>query len=264
MTISCGPWVNCIFHFTKTMMLTWELHKQISSRLGTNVRAEEGGCGWTTRTGSDPDSYPNSRQVQGVGTAAGTVPGHAKGGEHRQISLLWLLLDMDVIGGGLDRRRRLLLSVWMQRGHLSPPQVCRATVTHQGALALRVCGELLFHLDVCAGEVLVAAHVKLQAEVTGGGERAKFTLKRLTPVLVLMYLEKVDRFKCQITASLWRCTASRAKTGFFASSEFNALTNIVMQQCLIMSCRGYITCLTNACISFNVNNYIARAIIATN
>lgn len=230
MTTSSSPGVNCIFHFMKTMMLTWELHKQVSGRLGTNVRAEKGGCGWTTGTGSDPDSYPNSRQVQGVGTAVGTVPGHAKGGEHRQISLLWLLLDVDVIGGGLDRRRRLLLSVWMQWGHLGPPQVCRAAVTHQGALALRVCGELLFHLDVCAGEVLVAAHVKLQAEVTGGGERAKFALKRLTSVLVLMYLEKVDRFKCQITASLWRYTTSQTKTGFFASSEFNSFTtNIAMQ-----------------------------------
>lgn len=91
----------------------------------------------------------------------------------------------------------------MQWGHLRPSQVCRAAVTHQGALALRVGSELLFHLDVCAGEVLVAAHVKLQAEVTGGGEGAKFTLKCLTPVLVLMYLEKEARFKCQITTSLW-------------------------------------------------------------
>ena len=32
--------------------------------------------------------------------------------------------------------------------------------------------------------------MKLQAEVTGGGEGAKFALKCLTPVLVLMYLEK--------------------------------------------------------------------------
>lgn len=82
----------------------------------------------------------------------------------------------------------------MQRGHLRPSQVRGAAVTHQGALALRVGGELLFHLDVVAREVLVAAHVKLQAEVTGGGEGAKFTLKCLTPVLVLMYLEKEDRF----------------------------------------------------------------------
>lgn len=36
--------------------------------------------------------------------------------------------------------------------------------------------------------------MKLQAEVTGGGEGAKFALKSLTPVLVLMYLEKEDRF----------------------------------------------------------------------
>lgn len=89
----------------------------------------------------------------------------------------------------------------MQRGRLRTPQVCRTAVTHQGALALRVGGQLLFHLDVCAGEVLVAAHVKLQAEVTGGGKGAEFALKRLAPVLVLMYLEKGDRFKCQIASS---------------------------------------------------------------
>lgn len=109
----------------------------------------------------------------------------------------------------------------MQRGHLRPPQVGRATVTHQGALTLSVSGELLFHLDVCAGEVLVAAHVKLQAEVTGGGEGAKFALKRLTPVLVLMYLEKEGRFRCQITSSLWCYRTSRGNIGFFASSHLN-------------------------------------------
>lgn len=100
---------------------------------------------------------------------------------------------MDVIGGSLDRGRHPLLSVGMQRGRLGPPQVRRATVAHQGALALGVGGELLFHLDVGAGEVLVAAHVELQAEVTGGGEGAEFALERLAPVLVLMYLEKGGR-----------------------------------------------------------------------
>ena len=109
----------------------------------------------------------------------------------------------------------------MQRGHLCPPQVCGAAVTHQGALALRVGGELLFHLDVCAGEVLVAAHVKLQAEVTGGGERAKFALKCLASILVLMYLEKEDRLKCQITASLQCYRKSRRKTGLFASFQLS-------------------------------------------
>lgn len=89
----------------------------------------------------------------------------------------------------------------MQWRHLRPSHVRGAAITHQGALALRVGGELLFHLNVCAGEVLMAAHVKLQAEVTGGGEGAKFTLKRLTPVLVLMYLGKEDRFTCQTTSS---------------------------------------------------------------
>lgn len=201
--------------FCKIIPLTWKLHKQVSGCLRTDVRAEEGGCGWTTRTGSDPDSYPNSRQVQGVGAAAGTVPAHAKGGEHRQISLLRLFLDVNVIGGGLDRRSCLLLSVWVQRRHLRPPQVRGAAVTHQGALALRVSGELLFHLDVWAGKVLVAAHVKLQAEVTGGGEGTKFTLKCLTPVLVLMYLEKEDRFRCQITTSLCHYrTTRRFSTSF--------------------------------------------------
>lgn len=38
--------------------------------------------------------------------------------------------------------------------------------------------------------MLVAAHVELQAEMTGGGKGAKFTLKGLAPVLVLMYLEE--------------------------------------------------------------------------
>lgn len=90
----------------------------------------------------------------------------------------------------------------MQWGHLRPSHVCGATITYQGPLALRVGGEFLFHLNVCAGEVLVAAHVKLQAEVTGGGEGAKFALKRLTPVLVLMYLGKEDRFTCETTSSL--------------------------------------------------------------
>lgn len=37
--------------------------------------------------------------------------------------------------------------------------------------------------------------MKLQAEVTGGGEGAEFALKRLAPVLVLMYLEKEGGFK---------------------------------------------------------------------
>lgn len=99
----------------------------------------------------------------------------------------------------------------MQRGHLRPSHVRGAAVTHHRALALCVGSELLFHLDVCAGEVLVAAHVKLQAEVTGRGEGAKFTLKRLTSVLVLMYLEKEARFKCQITAFLLHCRTQRQK-----------------------------------------------------
>lgn len=39
----------------------------------------------------------------------------------------------------------------------------------------------------------MATHVELQAEMAGGGKGAKFTLKGLTPVLVLMYLEKGER-----------------------------------------------------------------------
>lgn len=114
---------------------------------------------------------------------------------------------MDVIGGRLDWRGRLLLSVRVQRGHLRCSHVCGTAVTHQGALALRVGGDLLFHLDVCAWEVLVAAHVKLQAEVTGGGKGTEFALKRLTPVLVLMYLGKKngDRFKHQTPPYLQHC-----------------------------------------------------------
>lgn len=101
---------------------------------------------------------------------------------------------MDVIGGGLGGRRRLLPAVRVQRRRLRAPQVRRAAVAHQGALALRVGGQLLFHLDVRAREVLVAAHVELEAEVTGGGEGAEFALERLAAVLVLMYLEKGDSF----------------------------------------------------------------------
>lgn len=35
--------------------------------------------------------------------------------------------------------------------------------------------------------------MELQAEMTGGGKGAKFTLEGLAPVLVLMYLEKGER-----------------------------------------------------------------------
>lgn len=35
------------------------------------------------------------------------------------------------------------------------------------------------------------------------------------------------------------------------------------QYCLIMRCRGYVKMLTKACLSFNVNNYIPRAVIST-
>ena len=63
-------------------------------------------------------------------------------------------------------------------------------VPHQGALALRVRGHLLLDLEVRAGEVLVAAHVELQAEVARGGEGAEFTLERLAAVLVLMDLRR--------------------------------------------------------------------------
>lgn len=123
---------------------------------------------------------------------------------------------MDVIGGRLDWRGRLLLSVRVQRGHLRRSHVCGTAVTHQGALALRVGGDLLFHLDVCAWEVLVAAHVKLQAEVTGGGKGTEFALKRLSPVLVLMYLGKNgDRFKCQTPPYLQHCMAPGGQLGIF-------------------------------------------------
>lgn len=40
----------------------------------------------------------------------------------------------------------------------------------------------------------MAAHVKLQAEVTGRGERAEFALKCLASVLVLMYLQEKHTF----------------------------------------------------------------------
>lgn len=44
--------------------------------------------------------------------------------------------------------------------------------------------------------------MELQAEVTGGGEGAKFALKRLASVLVLMYLVKGDRFVSNHVSSL--------------------------------------------------------------
>lgn len=66
--------------------------------------------------------------------------------------------------------------------------------------------------------------MELQAEMTGGGKGAKFTLKGLAPVLVLMYLEKGERsnlerrFYCEtllFPASpchiLTTCLQSRAK-----------------------------------------------------
>lgn len=40
--------------------------------------------------------------------------------------------------------------------------------------------------------------MELQAEMTGGGKGAKFTLKGLAPVLVLMYLEKGRTIKLDL------------------------------------------------------------------
>lgn len=63
--------------------------------------------------------------------------------------------------------------------------------------------------------------MKLQAEVTGGGEGAEFALKRLTPVLVLMYLEKEDRLKCQIC--LFRSYAAADKGQKDGNLRFTSL-----------------------------------------
>lgn len=100
---------------------------------------------------------------------------------------------MDMIGGSFALRRCLLLDFRVQWRQLCHSQICGTAVAQQGTLAFCVSGELLFHLDICAREVLVAPHVKLQAEVSGGGEGTKFALKCFTSVLVLMYLESEGR-----------------------------------------------------------------------
>lgn len=93
----------------------------------------------------------------------------------------------------------MLLGLSVQRGRLRRSQIRGAAVPQQGSLALCVGGGLLFHLDVRAREVLVAAHVKLQAEVSGGGKGTKFALKCLASILMLMDLDEEDRIRKQIT-----------------------------------------------------------------
>lgn len=197
-------------------MLTWKLHKQVSGRLGADVGAEDGRRGRSAGTGPEPESG----QVEGVGAAAGPLPAHAVGRQHRQTPLLRLLLDVDVIGGGVGGRRRLLPGVRVQRRRLRAPQVRGAAVAHQGALALRIGGQLLFHLDVRAREVLVAAHVELEAEVTGGGEGAEFALERLAAVLVLMYLEKGGD---SVHVTLLRLTTCILALSFGFPTEFSSI-----------------------------------------
>lgn len=63
--------------------------------------------------------------------------------------------------------------------------------------------------------------MKLQAEVTGGGEGAEFALKRLTPVLVLMYLEKEGGVKSQIPSSVRGSRTLGEIIGFFTLSQLN-------------------------------------------
>ena len=115
---------------------------------------------------------------------------HGEGGEHRQVSFLGLLLDVHVVRGGVRARRRLRPPVARRRRQRGGAPHVGHAVPHQGALALRVRGHLLLDLEVGAREVLVAAHVELQAEVAGGGEGAEFTLERLAAVLVLMDLRR--------------------------------------------------------------------------
>lgn len=62
------------------------------------------------------------------------------------------------------------------------------TVTEAGRSLDFWVWDLLLHLGLCPQEVLVAAHVQLQAEVARGGERTQLALEGLSPVLVLMDL----------------------------------------------------------------------------
>lgn len=63
--------------------------------------------------------------------------------------------------------------------------------------------------------------MKLEAEVTGGGEGAEFALERLTAVLVLMYLEKGDGFN----VTLWLLTTP--SFSFFVLFQFDFLQSSV-------------------------------------
>lgn len=77
--------------------------------------------------------------------------------------------------------------------------------------------------------------------MTGGSKGAKFTLKRLTPVLVLMYLKKENRLKCQI----------KSKYRIFAASQVNLITkHTASNKMLTIPC----TSVTKAFTFFNVNN----------
>lgn len=180
---------------------TREFHEQVRGRLGGDVRAEERG---SCRAGAGAWAWwagLESREIQGAAAAAaGTVP--AQGSEGRRHGhVLRLLFDLHVVGSLAGRCQKVPVSLGegggrrgFRRHRLIPS--C-AAVAQQGALALlRVRGGLVLDLElleVWPGEVLVAAHVQLQAEVARGRERAQLALERLAPVLVLVHLRREAR-----------------------------------------------------------------------
>lgn len=132
------------------MKLTGKLHEEVGGRLGADVGAEErGGRGGRARTGwtgADPG------QIQGAAAAARSLSDRQEGWS--QSNVLRLLFDVCVIGRGFSRglgqsRRR--------RGARARRPLCLGLVG--------VGARLLFDLELGPGEVLVAAHVQLQAEV---------------------------------------------------------------------------------------------------
>lgn len=156
------------------MKLTGELHEEVSGRLGADVGAEErGGRGaraWTRRTGADPG------QIQRAAAADRSLSDWREG--RRQRNVLRLLFDVCVIGGGFARGLA-------QSGRRRGARARRPLAL--GLLGVRA--RLLFDLELGPGEVLVAAHVQLQAEVARRGEGTQLALERLAPVLVLVHLK---------------------------------------------------------------------------
>lgn len=152
------------------MRLTRELHEEVCGCLGCDVRAEEWGGRRARWTGAD------SGQIQWAAAASWSLSDWWE--RWRQRYILRLLFDVCVIGGGFSwglaqSGRRRSARAWRR---------LRLGLLGVGA-------RLLFHLKLSPREVLVAAHVQLQAEVTRWREGTQLTLECLTPVLVLVHLK---------------------------------------------------------------------------